>query len=161
VTTHDNPQNATFDDARANQRHADAELGDRISRALAWHAGVRIGAVHATALNGWITLSGELTWDYQRRMAETIARRVPGVTGVTNAIARSREASAAEIKARIATAIKQNAEIDASCVIVQTRDGEVTLRGRVHSAAARREAERAAMSAPGVILVDDRIVVAP
>jgi osmotically-inducible protein OsmY len=161
VTTHDNPQNARFDEARANQRHADAELADRVNLALAWNAAIPIGAVHASATKGWITLAGELTWDYQRRAAELIARHVPGVVGVTNGIAQSREASAAQIKARIATAFKQNAEIDASRVTVQTRDGEVTLRGSVHSAAARREAERAAMSAPGVILVDDRIVVAP
>jgi osmotically-inducible protein OsmY len=139
----------------------DAEITLAAERALAWNASVPLGAVRVAADGGWITLSGTLTWDYQRRAAELAVRHLDGVTGVTNDVLVRRTVSARDIKARIAMAFREHAEIDASRVNVEIRDGQVTLRGTVRSAAERQEAERAALAAPGVTLVDDRIVVIP
>jgi osmotically-inducible protein OsmY len=42
--------------------------------------------------NDWVILSGEVDWPYQKSCAEADARRVPGVTGVTNDISVDRNA---------------------------------------------------------------------
>jgi len=63
------------------------------------------------------------------------------------------------VKAKIEAAFKRSAEIDARHVRVEARDGAVVLTGQVHSLVERDEAERAAWSAPGVTMVDDRLVV--
>ena len=140
---------------------SDGEIADAAERVLAWNGKVPIGAVRVRVQGGWIKLTGTVTWEYQRRAAERAVRFLQGVTGVTNDIALKRQVTALDIKSRIAMAFRANADVDAGRVTVELRDGQVTLRGTVQSLAERREAERAALAAPGVTLVDDHIVVMP
>jgi osmotically-inducible protein OsmY len=69
------------------------------------------------------------------------------------------QVSAGDVKAKIESAFKRSAEIDAQRVRVEAHDGGVTLTGTVHSLSEKDEAERAAWAAPGVTRVDDRLVV--
>jgi len=82
---------------------------------------------------GWVTLEGEIEWQYQRAAAETAVRYLPGVTGVTNLITVRPRVSPVELKSKIEEAFKRNAEMDASRVSVQVNGNTVTLRGTVCS----------------------------
>jgi osmotically-inducible protein OsmY len=107
--------------------------------------------------DGWITLEGEVEWQYQRRRAEEAVEDVRGVTGVVNKIEVKPRVAPVEIKRRIEEALRRAAEIDASHIAVEANGGEVILRGTVRSWAERERAEQAAWSAPGVAKVDNRI----
>jgi osmotically-inducible protein OsmY len=111
--------------------------------------------------NGWITLEGEVEWNYQRIRAEEAVRRVRGVKGVTNSIQVKPSVPPTEIRRKIEEALRRAAEIDANRITVETNASEVILRGTVRSWAERQEAERAAWAAPGVAKVDNRIIVSP
>jgi osmotically-inducible protein OsmY len=111
--------------------------------------------------NGWVSLEGEVQWQYQRQTAETAVRRIKGVKGVSNLIQLKPSAQPSEIKRRIQDAFRRNAEVDANRITVEANGGEVILKGTVRSWVEREEAERVAWSAPGVTRVEDRIVVAP
>ena len=111
--------------------------------------------------NGWVTLEGQAEWQYQRQTAENAVRRIKGVKGVSNLIQLKPRARPDEIKKKIQEAFRRSAEVDANRIIVETNGGEVVLKGTVRSWIEREEAERVAWSAPGVIKVEDRIVVAP
>jgi osmotically-inducible protein OsmY len=111
--------------------------------------------------NGWVTLEGQVEWQYQRSTAETAVRRIKGVKGVSNLIQLKPRAAPAEIKRKIQEAFKRNAEVDANRILVETNGGEVILKGTVRSWTEREEAERVAWSAPGVTKVEDHIIVSP
>jgi osmotically-inducible protein OsmY len=111
--------------------------------------------------NGWITLEGDVEWNYQREAAERAVRRVTGIKGITNLIQVRSKARPLEIRRQIEEAFRRSAEIDAQRITVETDGSTVILKGTVRSWAERQEAERAAWSAPGVTNVINQIVIKP
>jgi osmotically-inducible protein OsmY len=117
--------------------------------------------IKAVVKDGWITLEGAVEWQYQKSTAENAVRRLKGVKGVIDAITVRPNVQPSELKRKIQDAFKRNAEVDANRITVEASGSEVILKGTVRSWIEREEAERVAWSAPGVTLVDDRIVVSP
>lgn len=115
--------------------------------------------IRVVVSKGWLTLEGEVEWNYQRERAEAAVRRVRGVRGITNSIEIKPQVSPTEIRRKIEDALRRAAEVDASNVTVEANGSEVILRGTVRSWAEREEAERVVWSAPGVTKVDNRITI--
>ena len=113
--------------------------------------------IKVVAKGGWLTLEGEVEWNYVRQRAEQAVRRVRGVKGVSNLIALKPKVAAFEVRRKIEDAFRRSAQLDASRITVEAHGSEVVLRGTVRSWAEREEAEHAAWAAPGVTKVDNRI----
>jgi osmotically-inducible protein OsmY len=129
--------------------------------ALRWNVMVPNDKIKVKVDNGWITLTGEVTWDYQRRAAERAVRDLPGVKGISNLITVKPRVEPRDLKQRIEETFKREAVLDANRITVEVNGGEVTLRGTVRSWAERHEAEKAAWAAPGVYAVHNYITVEP
>lgn len=143
-------------DSRIN----DDELAERALNVLSWASSGLRDTVKVRVANGWITLTGRVKWNYQRTMAESEVRKLTGVVGVTNNIELVPSVQAVDVKTRIADALKRHAEVEASRIRIDVRDGgKVQIEGQVDNWDERRAVERAVWSVTGVSAVDDRVTI--
>lgn len=142
---------------------ADPDIAAAVVRALEWDAFVPIDRIDVTVSKGWITLRGEVEWQFQKEDAERVVRRLAGVRGVTNLLnVRPRiRPSPEELKRKIEDALVRSAETDAQRITVEVQGDKIILRGTVRSWAERQEAERLAWSSPGVVSVENHITINP
>jgi VCBS repeat-containing protein len=139
----------------------DTDIAKAALQALSWNSSVPGEKVKVTVDHGWITLTGNLDWHYQKRNAEATVRHLKGVRGVTNDIHVAPHVGASDVKRKIEAALKRSADVDAGKISVQTSDDRVTLRGSVRSWAEHDDAVNAAWAAAGVGTVVDEIRIRP
>lgn len=137
---------------------SDTDIAHTVTHALRWNVQIPDDRIKVRVDNGWVTLDGNVTWDFQRKAAFRAVRDLTGVRGVRNLITIKAAASPVDVQSRIEEALRRQAELEAASIDVNVADGRVVLRGQVHSSLARRLAENAAWAAPGVGYVEDRLV---
>lgn len=141
-----------------DSKTADDEIATRAVNILRWSAVVPQDSVMVKVQDGWVYLTGQVSWQYQRSAAEAEVRRLSGVAGVVNGITLKSRVQPGDVQRRIEDALKRSAEIEAGGIRVSVQDGgRVSLDGFVHDWREREAAEHAAWSAPGVVRVDDRL----
>jgi osmotically-inducible protein OsmY len=136
----------------------DDQIAKRAADALAWNL-VPKDSVSVTVQKGWVVLTGQVQWQYQKVAAESAVRKLEGVTGVTNRITLKPSVLPKDVKKQILAALHRNAQVEGEGVTVAAKGGAVTLSGHVRTWQERTVVERAAWSAPGVTGVDNKLAV--
>ncbi|MFM2187506.1 MAG: hypothetical protein RIR43_2078 [Pseudomonadota bacterium] len=144
-----------------NHQRSDTELAQSLQSALQAQALVPASRISMKVEHGWVTLSGEVDWDYQRSNAERTVHQTMGVVGVSNRITLKARTVPTDVSNRIKDALARQAEREARGIEVSIAGSTATLRGSVHSWAERNAAQGAAWSAPGISLVVNELKVQP
>jgi len=139
----------------------DEDIAKSAVQALQWRITLPDEKIKVIVRDGWITLEGNVEWNFQKEAAESAVRYLTGVKGVTNLITVRPKVSPTEVRGKIEESLKRYAELDAQRISVEVQGTKVILRGTVHSWAEKDEAERAAWRAPGVAEVENLITVSP
>jgi osmotically-inducible protein OsmY len=139
----------------------DSDIAVAIAHILENNVQIPAGRVQARVQSGWVTLEGEVEYDFQRREVERMVRHVGGVVGVTNLITISAPVPAERVQEAIEETFKREAEIDARHIRVEVSDHKAELYGQVHSLKEASAAKAAAAAAPGIAAVESHLLVTP
>jgi osmotically-inducible protein OsmY len=140
-------------------KRTDGDIARTGQELLQWTTYLPPHSIKVKVENGWVPLSGEVEWDYQRQDAAVAVRHLMGVTGVSDQIDLKPKASSSVVKADIEAALKRRAQSHAQEITVDVQGHEVTLTGIVNSWSERQLAVSSAWAAPGVNNVRDNMTV--
>jgi osmotically-inducible protein OsmY len=140
-------------------QRSDTEIATAVEHALGWNTSVPQDRVKVTVEKGWVTLSGELDWNFQRRAVERMVRPLKGVVGITDNIRLKALPIPVNLSNRIQDALTRQAVREARRIEISMDGSVVTLHGHVHSWAERSAAEGATWSAPGVSRVNNQLTI--
>jgi osmotically-inducible protein OsmY len=138
-----------------SDRRSDDDIARAANHALEWDVTVPPDKVSVKVADGWLTLEGELNWSFQRDAAKRAVEHLVGIRGLTNAIGLKATVFSGDVERKIRDAFERAAEIDANKLVVEVNAAAITLRGDVHSWNEFEAAEAAALSVPGVMVVNN------
>jgi len=138
----------------------DTEIATAVIDAFKWNTSIPDEDIKIKVEDGWVYLSGEVHWAYQRTAAKNTVGKLYGVKGVINNISIKQTVQPFEIKNRLTKAFERSADLEAKNIHVEVDGHTVKLTGTVHSLNEKEEARKAAFFAPGVTKVDNKLKVA-
>jgi osmotically-inducible protein OsmY len=140
---------------------SDDEVRRAVRTVLDWRAALSGTHIDVDVADGWVTLSGSVQWQYQRLAAFDGARRLAGVSGISNDLVVEPSLSAQTVQADIEAALQRTAVGDAAKISVHVQGHDVTLAGTVRNWAEREAAVDSVWAAPGVTGVWDHMTLSP
>jgi len=143
------------------EQRTDEEITEAAWNAMKWSSFVPDDCIRLQVKDGWITIAGEVEWQFQKESASAAVRHLMGVHGVSNQIKVRPRITPIIIKDVIKRALERSAGIAADQIQIVTDGGRIVLKGKVRSWVERKEVERAVWATPGVIEVKDELTIEP
>jgi osmotically-inducible protein OsmY len=134
----------------SHHERSDTDIAASAEQALKWNTQIPASAVRVTVDHGWVTLRGEVEWDYQRRAIDQAVLPLMGVVGISNELSLRARPQVAQLSHQIEDALTRQAIREAKRINVSVDGHTVKLTGTVHSWQERDAAQGVAWTAPGV-----------
>jgi len=136
---------------------SDEDIAAAAVERLGWDSSVPRDAVEVRVERGWVTLSGEVDWNFQRDLAGKDIGALHGVVGVSNRLVIKPVIVASNVTEDIARALRRSWYYDPNSIKVTAQGGKIKLTGNVSTWNARDLAGTTAWSAPGATSVENDI----
>ena len=143
----------------SDHHRSDTDIAASAGEALKWNTLVPQESIRLTVDHGWVTLQGDVEWDYERRSVEKAIRPMMGVVGISNEITLRAGPKVTDLSRKIEQALTRQATREAKHIEVSVDGTTVRLSGKVHSWQERNAAQGVAWSAPGVNTVLNDLLV--
>lgn len=137
----------------------DADVAAEVLQSLKSKWSVPSEKITVKVEDGWVTLGGELSWNYQREDAKESVKDLIGVKGITSNIKIRSELNDEIEQKDVEYALARNWTLDGHDIAVQVSGTTVTLTGTVHSWHQHDEAERTVWSTPGIWHVENKLTI--
>ena len=137
----------------------DADIARAAIDRLGWEASVPNDAIKVKVEKGWVTLTGQVPWHFEKEAARRVVGGLMGVVGVSDNITIKPRADALDISDDIRVALHRS-WFSHDTVHVTADGGKVKLTGTVDTPSERRTAASTAWAAPGTTFVENQLVVA-
>lgn len=138
---------------------SDEDIARAVIDRLAWEVTVPADAVKVQVEHGWVTLTGEVPWHFQKRAAERNVRGLFGVIGIINQVTIKPRADATDIGHDIDKALHRG-WFDPTKITVTTQGGKVKLTGTVDTPGDRYIAGATAWGSAGTTNVENDLIIA-
>jgi osmotically-inducible protein OsmY len=142
----------------------DDEIGRECENALETSVPGPNQDIRVMVSNGWVTLSGQVAWGYERWAAEAVVSSLRGVTGVNSQTTMKPLVAQREVEHNLNSALSGMTDDGSgrpSNLFAKIVRDRVTLSGIVQSQSDRRAARNAVLSTPGVRkLIDHTVLLA-
>jgi len=126
---------------------------------LGWDVSVPHDVIKISVDQGWVTLTGEVDWNYQKQAAEFDVHRLVGIIGVSNQITIRPQINTSNLSDDITHALHRSWFFDPKMINVSAEGGKIHLTGTVSSLHDRQIAAATAWTARGVTEVQNDIAV--
>nr|WP_294522910.1 BON domain-containing protein [uncultured Rhodopila sp.] len=126
---------------------------------LAWDSCIPADSISVTVEQGWVTLTGEVPWHYQKEAAAQDVARLHGVVGVSSEVVVKPAADVFGISDKIRDALHRSWLADDQNITVRADGGHIHLTGTVQSPYARQLAGATARAAPGAASVTNDLAI--
>jgi osmotically-inducible protein OsmY len=136
---------------------SDSDIAHAIDNIISWSSLLSKDNLHIKVEKGWVTLTGHVKWHHQKAMLNSSITHLLGVVGISDQLSIKKDLTGSVIKSDIVAALKRRALSDAKNIVVNVKDGEVTLTGQVHSWNERALVKHATWSNTDVINVIDKL----
>ena len=137
---------------------SDDQIASAAVDRMSWDVTVPRDTVKIRVEKGWVTLSGEVNWHYQRENAVRNIRPLFGVIGISDQISIKPRVNVTDISDGIMEALHRS-WFDPKTIKVTAEGGTVRLSGVVHSPDDRETAAEAAWAAPGTTSVENELAI--
>jgi len=137
----------------------DNDIANEVLKTLKDNWAVSENHVKIKVEDGWVTLEGELTWNFQKQDAKSAISYLPGVKGVTNEIKIKSDIKDAIEKKEVEKALSRSWSLNAKNITVTVDGTNVKLTGFVDSIYQKDQAERIVWKTPGIWSIDNNLVV--
>ena len=130
-----------------------------VADSLKWHSAVQEDKIKVKVEHGWVTLEGEVEWEFQKNAAKHTIENLTGINGITNLISVKPSTTAKDIKQKITATFLRSATLDSEKIDVEVHGNKAILKGKVRSWAEKQEAQNALWNANGITSVENKIEV--